>query len=102
MPLANMSTALGYAPSQQVSTTLVYGYVSTEQPAPTSLADPAYIVVPSHSSEHSIPMSITGFPATEEVPLPVRGTTCLVGYDERNGPWIVSWSGPYASPVASG
>jgi hypothetical protein len=91
-PIVSRSMALGLAPSQNVDLNLVYGYVSLEQPPPTHFDDLAYVVVPSHSSEHSIPMA---FPAIHGSTLPVAGTSCLVAYDERNVPWVVSWTGSY-------
>jgi hypothetical protein len=94
MPVASMSAALGYAPSQQTVINVAYGYVSTEQPAPATLDDPVYVVIPSHSTEHSEAMA---FPAIHGTTLPAPGTDCLVGRDERGKWWLLSWTGSYGA-----
>ena len=86
----------GARPEGRGSPQLAYGYVSLERPAPTSLTSPMWVIVPSHSAE--IPILFAQWPQIHGATLPVAGTECLVGYDERTpgAPWLVTWIGPNA------
>jgi hypothetical protein len=95
MASAGIDQLLGLSSTQGGSPlNIVSGYVSLQKPAPTHFDDPAWIVIPAHSTEVSLPMY---FPASHGATLPERGTPVLVAYDENSTPWLIAWQGVYSA-----
>lgn len=74
--------------------TIASGYVSLEQPAPTTFNDTLYVIVPVHSPEIAIPFDY--WPASHGATLPIAGNPVRVEYDQDGAPSVSSWDGPYS------
>lgn len=70
---------------------IVFGTVSTEKTAPAAFADSLWVVIPTHSSDHSREFIGGKWPQCHGTTLPVAGDVVIVGYDERNQGHIITW-----------
>lgn len=72
---------------------IVSGYISMEQPAPTSFNANAYVVIPSHNPEGSTALT---WPAIHGNTMPAQGAAALVAYDQNSVPYLVWWAGTHS------
>jgi hypothetical protein len=78
----------GHAPNPQDRIAL--GRVSTRQPAPSTFADPLFVVFDS-DPDHAI--KFTEWPRLHGATLPALGAPVLVVTDDQDGAWVLLWSG---------
>lgn len=90
-----LEQGLGLNLNQQTPINIMSGYVSTEQPAPTSFDALVSVVIPTHSTEVSIGLP---FNADHGGTLPARGAQCMVALDEYDNGAVIWWQGTYTTP----
>lgn len=73
---------------------IVYGEVSTAQPAPASFAAPLHVVIPGWRADYF--WTILNWPALHGNTLPAQGAACLLAFDDRRNLWCVSWEGAHS------
>ena len=91
-PLALIQGALG-----QPSPTIIWGVVSSSQPAPTSFSQPLYVVRPAWNPDYN--WTVVDWPACHGNALPTQGAECLLLIDTANNLRCVWWDGttPHAA-----
>jgi hypothetical protein len=67
------------------------GYVSQNQPAPSSLTEPLYAIVPGY--DPSVPFGPLTWPASHGNALPAPGDLCVLAWDDNNTCHCVAWDG---------
>lgn len=78
--------------------TVVDGFVSTTQPAPTSFSDQLFVVVPEYSTTEAFGPCDWG--AIHGTALPAQGAKVVIVFDEREVPVVVWWEGTQAEPAS--
>jgi hypothetical protein len=73
----------------------VSGYLSLNQPAPSSLADSIFVVIPSHSTQIPVEFVSGVWDVRSDGSLPVAQTYFLIAYDENGAPFPIRWGGIY-------
>lgn len=69
------------------------GYVSRNQPAPTSFADDLWVILPEYSLER--PYGPCEWGAIHGASLPAQEARVVVVFDDRNIPVVVWWQGEH-------
>lgn len=90
-PLALIPNAASQAQQQ-----LIWGQVSTSQPAPASFTSPLYVTRPRWSTDYY--WALTNWPACHGATLPAAGAECLLTIDTAGNLRCVWWDGRYAPP----
>jgi hypothetical protein len=72
------------------------GYISRLAPAPTTFDAPVYVVIPTHSPDHSYGPCV--WPVIHGGTKPAQGTPCIVAFDDTGVATVISWTGVYSDP----
>ena len=91
--MPNPATALQTLSPIVEQRTVVDGYVSTVQPAPTGFDEPLYVIVPEYST--TVPFGPCEWGAIHGATLPKQGAKVVMVFDEREVPVIVWWEGKH-------
>jgi hypothetical protein len=91
-PLAFLPNAVSQ-PQQKI----IWGQVSTNQPAPTSFSQPLYVTRPAWNPDYN--WTITDWPACHGSTLPAQGAECMLIIDTANNLRCVWWDG--TAPTAA-
>lgn len=78
---------------------ILYGQVSTSQPAPTSFSSPLYVVFPQWDPDYF--WQFTDWPASHGSTLPAQGATVVVVRDDQQNLRVVWWDSPTTAFAAT-
>lgn len=73
---------------------ILVGYVSQNQTAPASFADPVYCIVPGY--DPSVPFGPLTWPASHGNTLPQAGDKMVLGLDDNGTAYVLGWDGVHS------